>query len=573
MGQNFYENQNYILGETQTSSSRRGLQRTVQSYSNSENFFRNEHDDEELDAFNGYYKFYQNHEKGQNLNRETSLKEIYGTSYSKGANYRSVSRRQTLSSSPPGREGEVVYKNVYKTENTNMATPRQLQSGTYEQIREPPVISTSKPNTRNVETTTCCCCINICCCLNGRNVETDVTQETKSKNTQGHRNSYDSESWDSYDEEYVDRHEMIRNKENVENKRYSRTYVNVNRRQQTKYNPSKRNVAVQMNTQYVLHYNNPKDKTVKPKMRNASCQTITPLFEYLPSRTTKLDINQSRKFEIVPHVRKPPPPEPVGPVVVSRGHRPPSPEDMIRSQPIPRVQEDDLLELKHRPKSYPREQVLKDTANQTRPVTIHVHHQPPQIVLNRVNSVSYGNSWYTLRPATPKGSKVVPFIGDPPDFNEKYETAYFEYKKKKEEKEKNKPPVDNIIIQESEPDRPSSIPVKEPPPEPEIVYYCDPTPEPEPYTPPTPSPPSTPPRIPKKVPKMKSKSNMTRVGGGWMKVEHHRYHHIPLTVYEHPRAFDGKFLYTKSKYTPDKERVPIAYKKYREMVVRNGKLG
>lgn len=77
----------------------------------------------------------------------------------------------------------------------------------------------------------------------------------------------------------------------------------------------------------------------------------------------------------------------------------------------------------------------------------------------------------------------------------------------------------------------------------------------------------------KRVPKMKSKSNMTRVGGGWMKVEHHRYHHIPLTVYEHPRAFDGKFLYTKSKYTPDKERVPIAYKKYREMVVRNGKLG
>lgn len=69
--------------------------------------------------------------------------------------------------------------------------------------------------------------------------------------------------------------------------------------------------------------------------------------------------------------------------------------------------------------------------------------------------------------------------------------------------------------------------------------------------------------------KLKGKAHMVRVGGGWMKVEHHRNHHTPLKIYEIPRdANDDKFLYIKSRFNPNKKEVPIAYKKYREEIVR-----
>ncbi|XP_063403601.1 uncharacterized protein LOC134687323 isoform X5 [Mytilus trossulus] len=69
--------------------------------------------------------------------------------------------------------------------------------------------------------------------------------------------------------------------------------------------------------------------------------------------------------------------------------------------------------------------------------------------------------------------------------------------------------------------------------------------------------------------KLKGKAHMVRVGGGWMKVEHHRHHHTPLKIYEIPRdANDDKFLYIKSRFNTNKKEVPIAYKKYREEIVR-----
>ncbi|XP_052086719.1 titin-like isoform X6 [Mytilus californianus] len=69
--------------------------------------------------------------------------------------------------------------------------------------------------------------------------------------------------------------------------------------------------------------------------------------------------------------------------------------------------------------------------------------------------------------------------------------------------------------------------------------------------------------------KLKGKAHMVRVGGGWMKVEHHRNHHTPLKIYEIPRdANDDKFLYIKSRFNPNRKEVPIAYKKYREEIVR-----
>ncbi|XP_069104813.1 serine/arginine repetitive matrix protein 1-like isoform X2 [Argopecten irradians] len=68
----------------------------------------------------------------------------------------------------------------------------------------------------------------------------------------------------------------------------------------------------------------------------------------------------------------------------------------------------------------------------------------------------------------------------------------------------------------------------------------------------------------------KGKSMMVRVGGGWMKVEHHRNHHIPLKVYEHNRdANRDKFLFIKSRFATKKKYVPIAYRKYREEIVRD----
>ncbi|XP_052086718.1 titin-like isoform X5 [Mytilus californianus] len=68
---------------------------------------------------------------------------------------------------------------------------------------------------------------------------------------------------------------------------------------------------------------------------------------------------------------------------------------------------------------------------------------------------------------------------------------------------------------------------------------------------------------------LKGKAHMVRVGGGWMKVEHHRNHHTPLKIYEIPRdANDDKFLYIKSRFNPNRKEVPIAYKKYREEIVR-----
>ncbi|OWF49007.1 hypothetical protein KP79_PYT06956 [Mizuhopecten yessoensis] len=63
---------------------------------------------------------------------------------------------------------------------------------------------------------------------------------------------------------------------------------------------------------------------------------------------------------------------------------------------------------------------------------------------------------------------------------------------------------------------------------------------------------------------------MVRVGGGWMKVEHHRNHHIPLKVYEHQRDTNrDKFLFIKSRFATKKKYVPIAYRKYREEIVRD----
>ncbi|XP_060079452.1 uncharacterized protein LOC132558848 [Ylistrum balloti] len=68
----------------------------------------------------------------------------------------------------------------------------------------------------------------------------------------------------------------------------------------------------------------------------------------------------------------------------------------------------------------------------------------------------------------------------------------------------------------------------------------------------------------------KGKSMMVRVGGGWMKVEHHRNHHIPLKVYEHNRdANRDKFLFIKSRFATKQKYVPIAYRKYREEIVRD----
>ncbi|XP_021356483.1 extensin-like isoform X2 [Mizuhopecten yessoensis] len=68
----------------------------------------------------------------------------------------------------------------------------------------------------------------------------------------------------------------------------------------------------------------------------------------------------------------------------------------------------------------------------------------------------------------------------------------------------------------------------------------------------------------------KGKSMMVRVGGGWMKVEHHRNHHIPLKVYEHQRDTNrDKFLFIKSRFATKKKYVPIAYRKYREEIVRD----
>jgi len=64
---------------------------------------------------------------------------------------------------------------------------------------------------------------------------------------------------------------------------------------------------------------------------------------------------------------------------------------------------------------------------------------------------------------------------------------------------------------------------------------------------------------------------MVRVGGGWMKVEHHRNHHMPLAVQEHHReANKDKYLYIKSKFVTHQKNVPIAYKKYREEIIKQG---
>ncbi|XP_069105028.1 serine/arginine repetitive matrix protein 1-like [Argopecten irradians] len=93
-----------------------------------------------------------------------------------------------------------------------------------------------------------------------------------------------------------------------------------------------------------------------------------------------------------------------------------------------------------------------------------------------------------------------------------------------------------------------------------------------PVTPPPPSPPP-PLEVMEPVPAVtpKAKSVMVRVGGGWMKVEHHRNHHIPLKVYEHKRRTsvdDNKYLFIKSRFARKKKQVPIAYKMYRERLVR-----
>lgn len=65
----------------------------------------------------------------------------------------------------------------------------------------------------------------------------------------------------------------------------------------------------------------------------------------------------------------------------------------------------------------------------------------------------------------------------------------------------------------------------------------------------------------------KARHQYVRVGGGWMKIDHYRNHHVPLKIYEHRReAANNKFLSIKYRYTKDKKRTPVAWAKYRSRV-------
>ncbi|OWF49008.1 uncharacterized protein LOC110452332 [Mizuhopecten yessoensis] len=70
----------------------------------------------------------------------------------------------------------------------------------------------------------------------------------------------------------------------------------------------------------------------------------------------------------------------------------------------------------------------------------------------------------------------------------------------------------------------------------------------------------------KKLPKREAV--MVRVGGGWMNVEHHRKRRIPLEIQEHHRSVtNDKYLTIRSKFTTNKEHIPVAYTKYRDKAV------
>ncbi|KAK3096857.1 hypothetical protein FSP39_004025 [Pinctada imbricata] len=114
-------------------------------------------------------------------------------------------------------------------------------------------------------------------------------------------------------------------------------------------------------------------------------------------------------------------------------------------------------------------------------------------------------------------------------------------------------PEEKVIIKEVK------VKVKpEPPPLPPPVI-----PEPEPEPAPKPR------YIFVKKPKMKSQ--YVRVGGGWMKIDHYRNHHIPLQIFEHERrAKDAKkYLSIKYRYTKDRKKTPIAWSKYRSTIAKD----
>lgn len=98
-----------------------------------------------------------------------------------------------------------------------------------------------------------------------------------------------------------------------------------------------------------------------------------------------------------------------------------------------------------------------------------------------------------------------------------------------------------------------------PPPPPRIK-----TPEPEP------EPVKVKPKLPPPLPviyRKKARHQYVRVGGGWMKIDHYRNHHVPLKIYEHRReAANNKFLSIKYRYTKDKKKTPVAWAKYRSRV-------
>ena len=71
--------------------------------------------------------------------------------------------------------------------------------------------------------------------------------------------------------------------------------------------------------------------------------------------------------------------------------------------------------------------------------------------------------------------------------------------------------------------------------------------------------------------KPKMKSQYVRVGGGWMKIDHYRNHHIPLKIFEHDRTAKEakKFLSIKYRYTKDRKKTPIAWSKYRSTIAKD----
>ncbi|XP_062616078.1 serine/arginine repetitive matrix protein 1-like [Saccostrea cucullata] len=132
---------------------------------------------------------------------------------------------------------------------------------------------------------------------------------------------------------------------------------------------------------------------------------------------------------------------------------------------------------------------------------------------------------------------------------------------------KEKPPPREPTPPPRIPTPPPRIPTP-PPPKPKKKRQPQPpppkikTPEPEPV----PVKQKLPPPLPV-IYKKKSRHQYVRVGGGWMKIDHYRNHHVPLRIYEHKReAANNKFLSVKYRYTKDKKKTPVAWAKYRGRV-------